>query len=126
MMSLIVLRRDTNRVYLYLAYISHTTHHIAWGYGLLAVTVINLTSVLGFFFKPCMNTVIYKKIMMYMVSLAVGTLSGSALVFLIPEVSGDIILYSTYCSILQYTVYSVYYNILHICSTLIIPNYSIA
>ena len=60
----------------------------AWGYGLLAVTIINITSVLGFFFKPCMGTTEYKRIMMYMVSLAVGTLSGSAMVFLIPEVRG--------------------------------------
>ena len=58
----------------------------AWGIGLLAVTIINLTAVMGFFFKPIMDTPIYKRVMMFMVSLAVGTLSGSALMILIPEV----------------------------------------
>ncbi|KAK2170035.1 hypothetical protein NP493_1167g00022 [Ridgeia piscesae] len=57
----------------------------SWGIGLLAVTAINLTSVLGFFFKPIMGTPIYKRVMMYMVSLAVGTLSGNSLMILIPE-----------------------------------------
>ena len=41
---------------------------------------------MGFFFKPIMGTPIYKRVMMFMVSLAVGTLSGSALMILIPEV----------------------------------------
>ena len=59
---------------------------VAWGIGLLAVTIINITAVLGFFFKPIMGTPIYKRVMMFMVSLAVGTLSGSAVMILIPEV----------------------------------------
>ncbi|KAI0214163.1 Zinc transporter ZIP8 [Lamellibrachia satsuma] len=57
----------------------------SWGIGLLAITIINLTAVLGFVFKPIMDTPIYKRVMMYMVSLAVGTLSGSSLMILIPE-----------------------------------------
>jgi len=58
----------------------------AWGIGFATVTAINLCSTLGFFFKPIMGTPIYKRVMMYMVSLAVGTLSGNALMILIPEV----------------------------------------
>ncbi|KAK2177292.1 hypothetical protein NP493_608g02032 [Ridgeia piscesae] len=57
----------------------------SWGIGFATVTAINLCSTLGFFFKPIMGTPIYKRVMMYMVSLAVGTLSGNALMILIPE-----------------------------------------
>ena len=48
--------------------------------------MINLCSVTGILFLPCMRTGIYKLILMFMVALAVGTLLASGVLVLIPEV----------------------------------------
>ncbi|KAL3841541.1 hypothetical protein ACJMK2_019668 [Sinanodonta woodiana] len=60
----------------------------AWGYGILFVTIICLGSMIGIFVLPFMKKMVYKKILMFMVALAVGTLAGSAVLFLIPEAFG--------------------------------------
>ena len=57
-----------------------------WGYSFLFVTLINLCSLLGATVLPCMNLKIYKVVLMFLVALAVGTLVGSGLLILIPEV----------------------------------------
>lgn len=57
-----------------------------WGYGFLSITVISLTSLLAIAVIPLMRHSIYKKIMSFLVALAVGTLSGDALLHLIPHV----------------------------------------
>ncbi|XP_022094064.1 zinc transporter ZIP14-like [Acanthaster planci] len=56
-----------------------------WGYGVLCVTIINLGSLMGAFVVPCMDKKVYKLILTYLVGLAVGTLTGSALLHLIPK-----------------------------------------
>jgi len=56
-----------------------------WGYGFLCVTLINLCSLMGLFFMPLMRRSFYHLLLMFMVALAVGTLAGSSLLFLIPE-----------------------------------------
>lgn len=58
-----------------------------WGYGILSITVISLTSLLAIAVIPLMGHAIYKRIMSFLVALAVGTLSGDALLHLIPHVS---------------------------------------
>ena len=59
----------------------------AWGYGFLLVTAINLCSLGGLIVLPFIHHSLYKKILIFMIALAVGTLAGSSLMFLIPEVS---------------------------------------
>lgn len=69
-------------------------HHIeptteaTWGYSLLFVTLINLCALTGAFVLPCMRLQSYKLVLIFMVALAVGTLVGSGLLFLIPEAFG--------------------------------------
>ncbi|XP_005111604.1 metal cation symporter ZIP8 [Aplysia californica] len=61
------------------------TSEASWGYSFLFVTLINLCSLTGALVFPCMKLHSYKIILMFMVALAVGTLAGSGLLFLIPE-----------------------------------------
>ena len=49
----------------------------AWGFGFLFVTLISLTSVCGAFVIPFRKKKIYKKILMVLIGVAVGCLSGS-------------------------------------------------
>ncbi|XP_060583222.1 metal cation symporter ZIP14-like [Ruditapes philippinarum] len=57
----------------------------AWGFGILCTTIISLCSLGGLIALPFVHGINYKKILIYMVGLAVGTLAGSSLLFLIPE-----------------------------------------
>ncbi|ESO95508.1 hypothetical protein LOTGIDRAFT_160668 [Lottia gigantea] len=59
-----------------------------WGYGILFVSVINLCSLVGIIVLPFMKMVFYRLLLIFMVALAVGTLTGSGLLFLIPEAFG--------------------------------------
>ncbi|CAG5120647.1 unnamed protein product [Candidula unifasciata] len=59
--------------------------YASWGYTFLFVTLINLCSLTGAVVLPCMKLKSYKLVLMFMVALAVGTLAGSGLLFLIPE-----------------------------------------
>ncbi|XP_041366384.1 metal cation symporter ZIP14-like isoform X2 [Gigantopelta aegis] len=59
-----------------------------WGFGFLFVTVISLCSLIGVIVLPCMKRSIYRLVLVYMVALAVGSLAGSGLLFLIPEAFG--------------------------------------
>ena len=51
------------------------------------MTVISVGSLLGAFVIPLMNKNIFQTILMAMISLAVGVLSGSGIFHLIPHVS---------------------------------------
>jgi len=56
-----------------------------WGFGVLAVTIISLCSLVGISLLPLMKKEIYDKILLYLIALAVGTLSSNAIFQLIPE-----------------------------------------
>ncbi|CAB3979721.1 zinc transporter ZIP8 [Paramuricea clavata] len=57
----------------------------AWGFGFLFVTVISLLSLLGAILVPFMQKKIFQTVLMAMVSLAVGVLSGGGIFHLIPH-----------------------------------------
>ncbi|XP_055361565.1 metal cation symporter ZIP8 isoform X2 [Betta splendens] len=59
-----------------------------WGYGFLAVTVINLAALLGLLLIPFTNKPYFPKVLTYFVGLAIGTLFSNAVLQLIPEALG--------------------------------------
>ncbi|XP_034419427.1 metal cation symporter ZIP8 [Cyclopterus lumpus] len=59
-----------------------------WGYGFLAVTVINLASLLGLFLIPFTKKPYFPKMLTYFIGLAIGTLFSNAVLQLIPEALG--------------------------------------
>lgn len=59
-----------------------------WGYGFLAVTVINLASLLGLFLLPFTKKSYFPKVLTYFIGLAIGTLFSNAVLQLIPEALG--------------------------------------
>ncbi|XP_060063006.1 metal cation symporter ZIP14-like [Ylistrum balloti] len=64
----------------------------AWGLSIASASVIVFISNIGAFFKPCMKTQGFQRIMYFCVSLAVGTLGATGLLVLIPEslgIAGD-------------------------------------
>ncbi|XP_032240302.2 zinc transporter ZIP10 [Nematostella vectensis] len=60
-----------------------------WGYGLLSITIISLSSLLAIAIIPLLGKAAYAKIMSFLVALAIGTLSGDALLHLIPHTFVD-------------------------------------
>lgn len=59
-----------------------------WGYGFLAVTVINLASLLGLLLIPFTKKPYFPKVLTYFIALAIGTLFSNAVLQLIPEALG--------------------------------------
>ncbi|TRY91084.1 hypothetical protein DNTS_020387, partial [Danionella cerebrum] len=59
-----------------------------WGYGFLAVTIINLASLLGLILVPVTSKPFFPKVLSYFIGLAVGTLFSNAALQLIPEAFG--------------------------------------
>ncbi|XP_051981907.1 metal cation symporter ZIP14-like isoform X1 [Xyrauchen texanus] len=59
-----------------------------WGYGFLSVTVISLCSLAGASVVPFMRKTFYKRLLLYFIALAIGTLYSNALFQLIPEAFG--------------------------------------
>ncbi|XP_012671400.1 metal cation symporter ZIP14 isoform X1 [Clupea harengus] len=59
-----------------------------WGYGFLCVTVISLSSLAGACVVPFMRKTFYKRLLLYCIALAIGTLYSNALFQLIPEAFG--------------------------------------
>ncbi|XP_010020140.1 PREDICTED: zinc transporter ZIP14-like, partial [Nestor notabilis] len=49
-----------------------------WGYGLLCVTVISLCSLVGASVVPFMKKTFYKRLLLYFIALAIGTLYSNA------------------------------------------------
>ncbi|XP_021101083.1 zinc transporter ZIP8 isoform X1 [Heterocephalus glaber] len=68
--------------------LSKPTLSQVWGYGLLAVTIINLASLLGLVLTPLLKKPYFPKILTYFVGLAIGTLFSNAIFQLIPEAFG--------------------------------------
>ncbi|CAG7785223.1 unnamed protein product [Allacma fusca] len=56
-----------------------------WGFGILFVTLISLSSLVGVSVLPLMGKDFYKHMLTSMVGLAVGSLTGSAVFHLIPQ-----------------------------------------
>ncbi|XP_070622080.1 metal cation symporter ZIP14 isoform X1 [Erythrolamprus reginae] len=59
-----------------------------WGYGFLCVTIISLCSLVGASVVPFMKKTFYKRLLLYFIALAIGTLYSNALFQLIPEAFG--------------------------------------
>ncbi|XP_074652393.1 metal cation symporter ZIP14-like isoform X2 [Tubulanus polymorphus] len=59
-----------------------------YGYGTLAIAIISSFALLGALIVPCMGGNIYKCVMVMFIGLAVGTMSGDALLHLIPLAVG--------------------------------------
>ncbi|XP_062237780.1 metal cation symporter ZIP14 isoform X3 [Platichthys flesus] len=59
-----------------------------WGYGILSVTLISLCSLVGASVVPFMKKTFYKRLLLYFIALAIGTLYSNALFQLIPEAFG--------------------------------------
>lgn len=59
-----------------------------WGYGVLFVGLISLSSLCGAVVIPFSNKKIYKKILMVLIAIAIGSLAGSGLLHLIPQAYG--------------------------------------
>ncbi|CAN0065139.1 metal cation symporter ZIP14 [Lampetra fluviatilis] len=59
-----------------------------WGYGFLCVTIISLCSLVGASVVPFMRKKFYRRLLMYFIALAIGTLYSNALFQLIPEAFG--------------------------------------
>ncbi|XP_052089469.1 zinc transporter ZIP6-like isoform X1 [Mytilus californianus] len=56
-----------------------------WGFSCLSVTVISLVGLLGVTVIPIMQKVFYNHLLQFLVALAVGALSGDAMLHLIPH-----------------------------------------
>ncbi|XP_051984794.1 zinc transporter ZIP6 [Xyrauchen texanus] len=61
---------------------------IAWIGGFLSITLISLLALVGVVLIPLMNRVCFNFLLSFLVALAVGTLSGDALLHLIPHSLG--------------------------------------
>ncbi|TRY66324.1 hypothetical protein DNTS_024320 [Danionella cerebrum] len=61
---------------------------IAWLGGFLSITLISLLALVGVILIPLMNRVCFNFLLSFLVALAVGTLSGDALLHLIPHSQG--------------------------------------
>ncbi|XP_041077651.1 metal cation symporter ZIP8 isoform X2 [Polyodon spathula] len=59
-----------------------------WGFGVLAVTLINLASLLGLALVPFTKKPYFPKVLTYFIGLAIGTLFSNAVLQLIPEAFG--------------------------------------
>ncbi|KAF7205348.1 metal cation symporter ZIP14 isoform X1 [Nothobranchius furzeri] len=64
------------------------TYAEVWGYGILCVTLISLCSLIGASVVPFMRKTFYKRLLLYFIALAIGTLYSNALFQLIPEAFG--------------------------------------
>ncbi|XP_048580528.1 metal cation symporter ZIP14 isoform X2 [Nematostella vectensis] len=60
----------------------------AWGYGFLATTIVNIAPLIGVTVVPFMSVAVYKTVLLFMVSLAVGVLCGGSVFHLIPMTYG--------------------------------------
>ena len=63
--------------------------YVVWLYGFVSVLLISLLSLAGVAVIPTMKGNMYKKIIIVLVGLAIGTLTGDALFHLIPHVCNN-------------------------------------
>lgn len=69
------------------AFLLTVTPTVVWGFGFLAITLINLAALLGLLLIPFSKKPYFPKILTYFIGLAIGTLFSNAVLQLIPEVS---------------------------------------
>ncbi|KAM5280149.1 zinc transporter ZIP10 [Ctenodactylus gundi] len=60
----------------------------AWIFGIISITAISLLSLLGVILVPIINQGCFKFLLTFLVALAVGTMSGDALLHLLPHSQG--------------------------------------
>ncbi|XP_064831812.1 zinc transporter ZIP10 isoform X1 [Oncorhynchus masou masou] len=60
-----------------------------WMWGFVSITIISLLSLLGVILVPILNQGCFKFLLTFLVALAVGTLSGDALLHLLPHAQGE-------------------------------------
>ncbi|XP_026073925.1 zinc transporter ZIP10-like [Carassius auratus] len=60
-----------------------------WMWGFVSITIISLLSLLGVVLVPILNQSCFKFLLTFLVALAVGTLSGDALLHLLPHSQSD-------------------------------------
>lgn len=89
--------RGTHTFNVYMIYANYiTTFFTAWGYGFGFVSLIVFVSNVGALLGPCMKNKLFKRILMFCVALAVGTLAATGLLVLIPEVKYFFFVFSIY------------------------------
>lgn len=62
---------------------------MVWVWGFVSITIISLLSLLGVVLVPILNQGCFKFLLTFLVALAVGTLSGDALLHLLPHSQGQ-------------------------------------
>ncbi|KAF7710629.1 metal cation symporter ZIP8 isoform X1 [Silurus meridionalis] len=72
----------------FMAPLTVTIEPQVWGYSFLAVTLINLASLLGLFLVPFTKKSYFPKVLTYFIGVAIGTLFSNAVLQLIPEALG--------------------------------------
>ncbi|KAK9969281.1 hypothetical protein ABG768_027472 [Culter alburnus] len=65
-----------------------TSSVLVWTWGFVSITIISLLSLLGVVLVPILNQSCFKFLLTFLVALAVGTLSGDALLHLLPHSQG--------------------------------------
>ncbi len=57
-----------------------------WGYALLSVTIVSLVGLVAVAIIPVMQKMLFNYLIQFLVALAIGSLTGDALLHLIPHV----------------------------------------
>ena len=70
---------------LYMQYVSFRFTFLVWGFGLAAVSVVSLISLLMII--PLLRTKFYRKSIVFLIALTIGTLVGDSVFHLLPRVS---------------------------------------
>lgn len=71
----------------YSSFLNHFCFSIVWGFGLAAVATISLISL--FMIIPLLKTTFYRKFLVFLIALAIGTLIGDSMFHLLPRVSTE-------------------------------------